>query len=168
MNKDTTNQFSYDVASNEIGRNNLIQYLLLMFEQKPEMRSKALSISSFFANEFSKELTHPDFQYLISAIYASRLIGLTQNGVTLDGVLYPSVRAEGRGINVALSKECADSKLRLHAVLQCRVYKKNNRMFVNNEKFTVVEDGRGDFQLEPIMNPDENIPRETILQHLNR
>jgi uracil-DNA glycosylase len=35
--ENTTNQFSYDVASNEIRRNNLIQYLLLMYKQKPKV-----------------------------------------------------------------------------------------------------------------------------------
>ena len=35
--ENTTNQFSYDVASNEIRRNNLINYLLLMYERKPKV-----------------------------------------------------------------------------------------------------------------------------------
>lgn len=35
--ENTTNQFSYDVASNEIRRNNLISYLLLMLERKPQV-----------------------------------------------------------------------------------------------------------------------------------
>ena len=35
--ENTTNQFSYDFASNEIRRNNLIHYLLLMYERKPKI-----------------------------------------------------------------------------------------------------------------------------------
>ncbi len=34
--ENTTNQYSYDVATNEIRRSNLINYLLLMIERKPE------------------------------------------------------------------------------------------------------------------------------------
>ena len=33
----TTNQFSYELATNEIRRNNLIHYLLLMYERKPKV-----------------------------------------------------------------------------------------------------------------------------------
>ncbi len=35
--ENTTNQFSYELASNEIRRNNLIHYLLIMYERKPEV-----------------------------------------------------------------------------------------------------------------------------------
>lgn len=35
--ENTTNQFSYDVASNAIRRNNLINYLSLMLKRKPEV-----------------------------------------------------------------------------------------------------------------------------------
>lgn len=37
LDKNTTNQFSYEVASNEIRRNNLINYLLLMYDRNPEV-----------------------------------------------------------------------------------------------------------------------------------
>ena len=35
--ENTTNQFSYDLASNEIRRNNLLHYLLLMYEREPKV-----------------------------------------------------------------------------------------------------------------------------------
>jgi len=35
--ENTTNQFSYDLASNEIRRNNLINYLMIMSERKPKV-----------------------------------------------------------------------------------------------------------------------------------
>jgi len=54
-----------------------------------------------------------------------------QNG--FDGVLYPSVRLNGAGFNVAITPQAADTKLQLVLAMECPVYKLNDKTVMDND-----------------------------------
>ncbi len=64
-------------------------------------------------------------------------------GRGLSGVIYPSVRVNGEGFNVAISPGVVDKKLKIVAAAECSMYK----LFEN----TIVDN---DFNIENII--DEN------------
>lgn len=75
------------------------------FGNLPEM-----NFINFIASEFSKEdaSSKEDYKYLISAWFSKVCCDLGY-----DGVLYPSVRAGGAGMNVAIKPEAVDKKMKL-------------------------------------------------------
>jgi hypothetical protein len=97
----------------------LVKDFLEFAKKNPEYREPSILVSDYLAREFGKEESTPDYHYLISALYTEFI---TDKG--LDGVLYPSVRVEGKGFNIAITPEAADSKLRLVAAGECTMYKR--------------------------------------------
>jgi hypothetical protein len=75
------------------------------FGNLPEM-----DFINFVASEFSKEdaSSEEDYKYLISAWFSKVCCDLGY-----DGVAYPSVRAGGSGLNVAIKPEAVDKKMKL-------------------------------------------------------
>lgn len=84
-----------------------------------DIKDKSLNYGTFLANEFSKAeiLSHSD--YMISAIFSEFVSKDKQS----DGILYPSVRAEGRHFNIAINPDVVNSKLELTAVGECPIHK---------------------------------------------
>lgn len=93
----------------------------------PEMMANSMKIQDFLAEEFSKEDTASDFEYLISALFAEMCV---LKG--FDGVLYPSVRVGGMGFNIAITPQ-ATHKLRLYAAGESSVYKLYDHTVIGNE-----------------------------------
>ena len=85
-------------------------------------------LREFLVNEFQKvvELGH-DYEYKITIAIADILInepelvdisGNAVPGINIDGLSYPSIAAESKGVNVALKTEAAD---RLYKPVSCKV-----------------------------------------------
>lgn len=105
----------------------------------PEFKEKTPIIQDFLAREFSKHVAEgEDYKYMISGLFSHKACEL---GV--DGVLYPSVKMKGRGLNIALTPECVDSKLSLVAAIKCKVYKKCGKVILNNLKKGTVDEEAG-------------------------
>jgi hypothetical protein len=83
------------------------------------IRNNSLKFGTFLANEFSKANISIDKDYMISAIFSEHILE-NQN---FDGVLYPSVRAEGTYFNIAIKPEAVNSKLELTDVGECPIRK---------------------------------------------
>ena len=83
----------------------------------PEMAERTTKIVGFLASEFAKKSTDNDYNYLISSLFSERMI---EKG--LAGVLYPSVRTDGDGFNVAIHPEFVKTSMKLSAVGVCTVY----------------------------------------------
>jgi len=152
---------------------NFIRKLKDDFEQQlqnnPDIfQEKTKLICDFFDNEFSKEDTCNEYDYLLSAIYTDII---TQYKVfPIAGVLYPSVRIKkhkGKGFNVAITPEFTDKCLRLDKVVECTVYKKNGYVICDGEKEARIEPGQEVFTLRPITNPEHRRGRENIYKFLN-
>jgi hypothetical protein len=135
-------------------------YEYFVNEYTQDIVDDSLMISEFFADEFAKSETPNDYDYLLSAIYAERLTHMSTEGVQISGILYPSVRTAGQGFNIAITESCADSCLQLESVLECTIYKKDKKVFIDNDKFAHLSQGQTEFNLEPIIDPKEHSGKE--------
>ena len=125
------------------------------------MAERTTKIVGFLASEFAKKETDNDYNYLISSLFAERMI---EKG--LAGVLYPSVRTNGDGFNVAIHPEYVKYSMKLSAVGVCTVYKKGKKTIVDNESVTYLSDGDENFKLEPVKSK-YHIGREKVFRELN-
>jgi len=106
------------------------------FKHTPHDKVVSLDISTFLGAEFAKDsiLHHSD--YTLSATYANLI---THN---YDGVLYPSVRLAGEGINVAIKPSSVDTKLNFMGASECTIYKNGKSVFVGaNTKAIILKHG---------------------------
>lgn len=110
-----------------------------------EYQRAVLAFFDFLAGEFSKDINHP-LEYQISAIYTD----LMCNHPNIDGILYPSFRMEGQGLNFAIKPESM-RKLGLFAVGESIIYKNKDQMMVGNSASLVLDGETMNFE----MNEDE-------------
>ncbi len=90
------------------------------------------NISRFINSEFCKVVNN-DFEYLISATIATDIV--KEKGV--DGIFFPSVQFGGQaGINVALTTQAVNKKLRFRKILEQSLYKKGDKSIIRIEKVT--------------------------------
>lgn len=82
---------------------------------------------SFFSDEFAKSDIKTDRDYWVSAAYTN--MALKINGI--NGVMYPSIRTDYLGTNVALTPEVVDNNLRLENVEMFHVYVKGKNVFLD-------------------------------------
>ncbi len=131
------------------------------FEDNEIKRNK--TVVNYFAHEFSKLYKDKnDYNYIISSIFANKCL---QNNK--DGVLYPSPRTLGYGLNVAIKPEIVDSKMDLVSVLECEIFKKNKRVIMNNLRFTKIQKGDDSFNLQEITDERFRFTDEYINKFLN-
>jgi hypothetical protein len=114
-----------------------------------DMKDASLMITDYLAYEYAKEVPLGDHEsYMISAIFSEICI---EKG--FDGIIYPSVRTVGEGINLATTSEFVDQHMKLIAAGECTVYKNGEQTTVLND--TVAEiaiDGK--LILKPVDDPD--------------
>ena len=131
------------------------------YSYKEQKRFK--QINNFFSDEFSKFVgENEDYKYLVSALFSLKC---TQNGY--DGVIYPSMRTMGLGINIALKPSTVDEKMELISVLDCKVFKKNKNVVINNLQFCNVAENTQEFELTEITDPNLRFTDEEIEYKLN-
>lgn len=92
-----------------------------------EKRDDVNAAVSFLANEFAKTDTSPHTQYMISAIF-SELI----SEFGYDGVLYPSARMKGAGINICITPSAVNKRLEFIGAGEGCLYKRGKYSFVNS------------------------------------
>lgn len=81
------------------------------------IKTKSLKYGTFLANEFSKSEILIDYDYMVSAVFSE----FVSKDKRFDGILYPSVRAEGRYFNIAINPDVVNSKLELTDVGECPI-----------------------------------------------
>jgi hypothetical protein len=127
-------------------------------------KDKAPIIQDFLAEEFSKQVEDgKDYNYLISAMFSNKVCEL---GV--DGVLYPSVKMKGTGLNIALTSECVDSRLTLVDVIKCKVYKKCKEVIINNLKRGTVDQNTGAISWKDIPLGKYRAPEDYFREQLSK
>lgn len=98
------------------------------FEKKiPHGINQMKYLLSFFSDEFAKSNIESDRDYWISAAYTN--MALKFKGI--NGIMYPSVRTEYLGTNVALTPEAVDKNLRLEKVEMFKVFVKGHKVFLD-------------------------------------
>lgn len=113
-------------------------------EYEQNVIDDTLTFLDFLADEFSKENINHDYDYMVSAIF-SELV--SEKG--FDGVIYPSVRTEGKGFNVALIPK-ASEKLKLYAVGECSIYKMKDNTVVGNDFGIELNGNKRKFKLKAL------------------
>ncbi len=122
-------------------------------KQHPDKEESTREIVEFLGEQFAKIVSpDKDYNYLISACYSEII---TELG--FDGVLYPSVKLAGEGINVAIKPESV-SKLKLVHVGECTLYKNKKQVFIGNDTVAKINED-GSFQYEKASD-DVFVPRE--------
>jgi hypothetical protein len=130
----------------------------------PEVINNSNVAMDFFADEFAKDFTPNDYDYLLSALFTEMIVS---KGFAA-GVLYPSVRTGGQGFNVAIHPSFIDNNhLELEAVAECTLYKRGKRTMVDNETVAMVLKGQDSFELKPVL-PEYHVGRERILKELEK
>ena len=111
----------------------LQQDFLTFIEEYPELKKSSIETTQFIGEQFAKPVAvDKDYDYLISAVY-TKLI--TEFGY--DGVLYPSVRLAGEGINIAVSPQNINTKIRFVHSGESTIYKNKMNVFVGNDTYAI-------------------------------
>jgi hypothetical protein len=114
--------------------------------QIPNHKDETVAFMTFMASEFAKEVDGSnDYNYLISAAFSEILV---KKGY--DGVLYPSVRLEGKGFNVALTPQAADIKLQLEVVMECTAYKLFEKTVLDNDLQAILYPNQSHFEFQKV------------------
>ncbi len=103
------------------------QQLKYFLDSIPHAIKQIEFLLTFFSEEFSKKDISSDKDYLISAAYTN--MALKIDGI--NGVIYPSVRTDHLGSNIAITPETVDNYLRLEEVEMFRVYVKKQKVFID-------------------------------------
>jgi hypothetical protein len=139
-----------------------IAYQRFLHQNNPSDVLKSNAINEFLASEFAKSEITNDFDYLISALYSELVV---QKGYA--GVYYPSVRADGKGFNVAIHPDFVESCMTPIVAGECSLYKKGNHIVLDNDTITVIETGQTNIKFEPITDPASHSGREICYKILN-
>lgn len=110
-----------------------------------DYEESSILVSDYMAHEFAKEGTSEDYNYLISAVYTNYI--LTKG---FDGVMYPSVRVNGQGFNIAITPEASDHKLKLIGAGECTMYKRFKETLIDNDTIAIIEDEHKPFHYQRI------------------
>lgn len=98
-------------------------------ENMPEEEvQKLISILEFYSEEFAKAEIITDADYKISAAYAES--AFKTGGV--QGIIYPSVRTDYEGSNVALLPKTVDDHLQFEEALIIHVQIRGKKVFLDN------------------------------------
>ena len=103
---------------------------------------KLISILEFYSEEFAKSEITMDTDYKISAAYAESAF---KSG-SIHGIIYPSVRTDYEGSNVALLPKTVDKYLQFEEALIIHVQIKGKKVFLDNLYRTgIVDANANDF-----------------------
>lgn len=127
----------------------MIDEFNVFIEKHPGEKEKSMALSSYFASEFGKKHSGEDYNYMISAIYTEHIL---KHGY--DGVLYPSVRVDGKGFNIAISPSAADSKIKLTTVMGSTAYKKAKNTIIDNNTISIINDENEEIIYIPLESKD--------------
>lgn len=115
--------------------NSLLEELKSAYEvflmKYPELANDIDITAKYFAKEFSKKNEdEADYNYLISAIFTEEVT----TDHALDGVMYPSVQADGRlGFNVAITPDAVDKKMKLVSVYETQIKKNREDVHIGGK-----------------------------------
>jgi len=118
-----------------------------------ELSDRSIAFTSYLADEFSKSDIKADYDYLISAIFSEFV-----SNTGLDGVLYPSVRVDGKGFNIAIKPSAVD-KLSLRVAGECSIYKLRDHTVVGNDAIVELNGDEEFFKLKELKSQEEECLR---------
>jgi len=129
-------------------------------EDFPNRIDDIMFVLEFFSDEFSKKEIKSHNDYKISAAYAEIAIFLKG----LNGVVYPSVRTDYQGTNVALAIPAVEKYLDLEMAAMFRIYKNEKKSVMDNICIaTDLGQLKSNFKWEKITEAGEDIINRMLL-----
>lgn len=113
----------------------------------------ALELVTYMAQEISREFKDRHMYFKI-ANFVNYLLRMNEKTKDADGILYPSVPAQGAGFNVAIKPEVADMKIQFSNASICHCVKRGDKMTI----FTVSDAFSDEFG--SLFYKDRDISRE--------
>ena len=106
------------------------------------INKEALELIEYMSNEIAKNITN-NKDYFKIANFVNYLLYINIRTKDSDGIIFPSVAAEGQGFNVVLKPEAADSKLKFGGASLCYLVKngKKAHLVIVNHSIGKNEDG---------------------------
>lgn len=89
----------------------------------------ALELVHYMAKEISKDFTKKE-QYFKIANFIYYLLNINKKTKDADGIIYPSVPAQGAGFNVAIKPDVVDSRIEFSKASICHLIKNGMQMSV--------------------------------------
>lgn len=129
-------------------------------KEYPDYEYQITKFHSFIASQFKKFPIRDTFEYKLTALFTEIVLNLG-----FDGIMYPSVRTDLKGFNVAISSKFVEANFKLLAVCESTHYKRLKQSFLNNDLMTDVIQPNGDFTLSE--NHEYKCPEELIINQLN-
>ncbi len=115
-----------------------------LVSEKKEYGDQILRFNKFISNQFSKYPIENESEYKITALFTECIINMG-----FDGVIYPSVKTDLRGFNVAVNSAVVEEYFQLFAVCECTHYQKRKYSILNNDLLTYEINEDGTFELSP-------------------
>jgi ribosomal small subunit protein bTHX len=131
-------------------------------KKHPEHRENSKLVTEYFAKEFSKKDIHADYDHMISALFAERVV---EKG--LAGVYFPSVRADAKGFNVAISPDYVNNCMELVYAGECTLYKNEKQIFVDNDTQAILNNGQTNFTFDEIIDPNIRLGKDASMKKVN-
>lgn len=119
-------------------------YREMISQYSEEFIENSMKIQDYLANEFSKEDTDNDYEYLISALFTEICV---RKGY--DGIFYPSVRVGGMGFNIAITPK-STHKLRLYSAGESSIYKLYDHTVIGNESIMKYRGNRNKIKFKKV------------------
>lgn len=152
-----------DFINSSSHTNELHKAYLAFLEDNPiDIIANSNTVTEYLAGEFAKKETSHDYDYLISALFTE--VALRKG---FAGVYYPSVRAEGKGFNVAIHPDFVNDNMKVIVAGQCTLYKKAKHMILDNDTISDLTEGQTEFLMESITDPQLHSGRENCNRILN-
>lgn len=133
-----------------IAKSNFTKQLYYSYQEflkkHPSEYYNSLAATTFFADQFSKPDIQVHYDYMLSALFTEMAV---KKGYA--GVLYPSVRSDGQGFNVAIHPHFANNNLELLNVAERRIYKTPEKVYIDNEMTALVLRNQTTFNLNPVI-----------------
>jgi len=114
--------------------NSLNEDFMEYINNHSQYKEETILWNNFISSEFAKPVEEVNsINYIISATYTDFFI---RKG--FDGIIYPTVKLEGRGLNIALKTTSVDSCLQLRQVAEGKFYKKEKKTVMDWERICEV------------------------------
>jgi hypothetical protein len=147
-------------------KNEVFRPIYKSFMKANKKKSRNREIIKFIAQEFSKVKINSHSDYKITAAFTDFLLSNYKGKI--ESIIYPSVRADGEGLNIAMTPDFVENYLDLHSVATLTMYFKYGYGILDYEEIAedIAEDGS--FELKPITKSSLPKGRDWCMNELER
>ncbi len=147
-------------------KNEMFRPLYESFMDTNKSNDKIRAIMDFIAHEFAKAEIKSHNDYKISAAFTDLIFRNYKEEI--EAIIYPSVRIDGDGFNIAMTPEFVNRYITLQKVFTMRMYFKDGLGALDYEKMADCIHEDNTFELTPITEPNVTKGRDWCRQEIDR